>query len=169
MDKKDGLIRLYTRVYSRGRSVKLLKLLGTLAVVYVVLGFTAVNLELLIKREYSECVRLCAVAAIPFVTVSLMRYVINMPRPYETLDFLPFEDMRTQRKAGKSFPSRHVFSAFLIGSLLTPYSIPLGVMTLLVGVFIAVERVLLGIHFPLDVIVGGVIGIASGLIGTLFL
>lgn len=169
MDKKERLIRLYTRVYSRPGSVALLKLLGTLAVVYVILSFSAVNVTLLLSGEYLECVKLCTVAAIPFLAVSAMRLLLNVPRPYETVDFPPFEAMKGERKAGKSFPSRHVFSAVLLGTLTLAHSIPLGIMTLVIGVFIGVERVLLGIHFTRDAVVGGIMGVLSGVIGILFL
>ena len=103
------------------------------------------------------------------MTVSAMRFLLDVKRPYEIFDLAPFEAMKRERKAGKSFPSRHVFSAFLIGTLVLFYSVPLGIVTLLVGAFIAAERVMLGIHFPEDVICGGIIGIASGLVGILFL
>ena len=169
MDRKERLIRLYTRVYSRTRSVALLKMLGAIAVTYVALSFGVINLSLLLEAKYSECARLCAVAAIPFFVVSVMRLLLNAPRPYETIDFAPFDTMRKERKAGKSLPSRHVFSAFLIGTLTLWYSVPLGIVTLLLGVFVGIERVMLGIHFTRDAVVGGIIGVLSGVIGILFL
>ena len=169
MDREEKLIGLYTRVYSRQRTLAILRLLGALGVVYVVLCFLLPVAWLLTEREYAECLKLCSVAAIPFAAVSLMRSFLNVQRPYEVIDFAPFLRMRKERKAGKSFPSRHVFSAFLIGTLVLFYSVPLGIVTLLVGAFIAAERVMLGIHFTRDVIYGGIIGIASGLVGIPFL
>ena len=169
MDKRERLIGLYTRVYSRPKGVALLKLLGAVSVAYVVLAFTTVNLGLLLDGKYAECARLCAVSAIPFAAVSAMRFVLNAPRPYEAVDFVPFALLRQERKSGRSFPSRHVFSAFLIGTLALSYSVPLGVITLLVGAIIALTRVLLGIHFTRDALVGGIIGVLSGVIGMLFL
>ncbi len=169
MDREEKLIGLYTRVYSRQRTLAILRLLGALGVVYVVLCFLLSVAWLLTEREYAECLKLCSVAAIPFAAVSLMRSFLNVQRPYEVIDFAPFLSMRKERKAGKSFPSRHVFSAFLIGVLTLPYSVPLGITALLIGTFIALERVVLGIHFVRDVVFGGIIGIASGLIGILIL
>lgn len=169
MDREEKLIRLYTRVYSRPRTLALLRLCGSVGVAYVVLCFLSIAAWLLVEREYTACLKLCAVAAIPFVAVSAMRFLLNVERPYETMDFAPFEAMKRERKAGKSFPSRHVFSAFLIGTLTLFYSVPLGIVTLLIGAFIGTERVMLGIHFTRDVICGGIIGVVSGLVGMLFL
>jgi membrane-associated phospholipid phosphatase len=98
-----------------------------------------------------------------------MRYLINSPRPYEVFDIDEFKVMREERKSGRSFPSRHVFSAFLIGMLWLPYSVPFGVAALMLGAFLGLQRVLLGIHFIRDVITGAVIGIVSGLVGILIL
>lgn len=169
MERYERLIGLYGRVYSKPTRVKLLKIAGAVSVVYVVTVFAALLLSLIIDKSYLECARLAVMAAVPFALVSLMRYFLDVQRPYEVIDFQPLIEMRAVRKAGKSFPSRHVFSAFLIGTLALYYSPLLGAVTLLVGLFIAIERVMLGIHFTRDAILGGVIGGLSGVIGILIL
>ena len=169
MERDERLTRLYIRVYSKEGSVRCLKLLGSISVVYVVLAFLTACALVGFRDGLIGIVRLITVSAIPFFTVSLMRLFLDFKRPYELIDFEPFEAMRKERKMGKSFPSRHVFSAFLIGVLLIPVSVSLGILTLIVGSFIAIERVLLGIHFTKDVVVGAIIGVLCGIIGTLFL
>ena len=102
----------------------------------------------------------------PFLAVSAVRFLINAPRPYELYDFY---EKKPKEKHGKSFPSRHVYSAFVIATLAFVYSIPLGVSLALIGVSLAAARVLLGIHFIRDVLCGALIGTVSGLIGIFFL
>ena len=46
-----------------------------------------------------------------FLALSRIRKLINSPRPYEVYDILPLIPRDGQ---GQSFPSRHVFSIFLI-------------------------------------------------------
>ena len=46
-----------------------------------------------------------------FVGLSVVRKIINAPRPYEKFDMPPVLEKDTK---GKSFPSRHVFSVFII-------------------------------------------------------
>ena len=46
-----------------------------------------------------------------FIAVSVFRYIVNRPRPYEKFDMPP---VITKDTHGRSFPSRHVFSAFII-------------------------------------------------------
>ena len=110
---------------------------------------------------------LLAVSGCPFVAVSLLRYLIDAPRPYEVYDLSGLGLEVPRHKSGRSFPSRHTFSAFLIGTLLLPGVPSLGAVVLLVGICLATSRVLLGIHFIRDVVSGAVIGVIAGVLGAL--
>jgi membrane-associated phospholipid phosphatase len=169
MERRERLEKLYERVYSHPRLVSALYILGSVAVVYVILGFVTVVSALVLDGAYLDCAKLLALAAIPFAVVSVMRFILSSDRPYEVIDLAQFEKMRATRKKGKSFPSRHVFSAFLIGVLSFSYSLLLGIIVLALGAFIALSRVLLGIHFVKDVVVGALIGVLSGVIALLIL
>ena len=160
---------LYRRVYSMPSLVRFFKIVGAVSVFFVAGVFAYGVGVLLFFGEFIYVTNLVLVAGIPFAVVTLMRYLINSPRPYEVLDIDEFKVMREERKSGRSFPSRHVFSAFLIGMLWLPYSVPFGVAALMLGAFLGAERVLLGIHFIRDVIAGAAIGIVSGFIGILIL
>ena len=98
----------------------------------------------------------------PFVLVSLFRKWHDAPRPYEALDIDPLIAKDTR---GKSFPSRHVFSVFVIAvaaSLLSPVATA---ALCLAGLVMAYIRVVGGVHFPRDVIAGALIGVIFGAIG----
>ncbi len=146
-----------------------LKIISALAVFFVAGVFAYGVGVLLFFGEFIYVTHLTLMAGIPFVAVTLMRYFINSERPYEVFDIDEFKEMKKERKSGRSFPSRHVFSALLIGILWLPYSVPFGVAALILGAFLGVERVLLGIHFIRDVLAGAVIGALSGLVGILIL
>ena len=169
MDSREQLINIYRRVYSMPRLVRTLKITGAFATFFIAGVFLYGIGVLLYAGEYLYAAHLCTVAAIPFVAVSLMRLVINAQRPYEVFDLEELMPLREKRRNGASFPSRHVFSAFLIGVLWLPYSVPFGIAAIILGVYLAVERVLLGIHFIKDTVVGAVIGAISGLVGILIL
>lgn len=98
------------------------------------------------------------VPAIMFVLVSVFRYLYNAPRPYELYDFTPIYDKKT---VGKSFPSRHVFSAFIISLMMLHFNIALGVVFLAFSIILAIVRVLAGVHFIKDVLTGALISICS--------
>ena len=168
---KECLSRLegmYKKVYSRPITVSVLSYLGYFLVAFVVLSF-CYTLYLAYSVGTWDCVRLVAAAGVPFLFVSVIRRVLNFPRPYERYDFSQLGIENLKSKQGESFPSRHVFSAFLIGVLIFPYAPTLSLFNLVAGCAIAVFRVLLGVHFPRDVIVGAVIGVVSGALGMLIL
>ena len=64
----------------------------------------------------------------------------------------------------KSFPSDHVTAAFALAIPLFFVSWKWGWFGILVGVITAFCRVVLGVHFPSDVIAGAVIGAGWGLL-----
>lgn len=104
--------------------------------------------------------------AVPFAAVSVIRRLINAPRPYEMPDFVGH---LPKKKGGCSFPSRHAFSIFAIGSLCLFVNLPLGVITLVFGVIMCFCRVVLHLHFVRDVVCGALVGIISSVIGALIL
>jgi len=138
-----------------------MKIADTVAVALCALAL-AVTLGLLLFSEPLEALKLALVLLLPFIAVTLLRHLINAPRPYEL-----FELTVPRHREGHSFPSRHVFSAFAIGTALIFYGVPLGVCTLALGVLIAVLRTLLGLHFIRDTVAGALIGVSTSLIGML--
>ena len=106
--------------------------------------------------------RALLVPGVSFVVVSLVRRALNFPRPYEALDIDPIIHKDTK---GKSMPSRHVFSIFVIAMAFL-WIVPwLGVVLLVLGAALACVRVIGGVHFPRDVLVGAIVGILCGILG----
>ena len=96
------------------------------------------------------------------IIVTVLRALINAPRPYEVYDYSPAVAKSTK---GKSFPSRHTVSAFIIAMAFLYIDVKLGVIMLFVAALIGVVRVLAGVHFIRDVISGAAIGILAGVLG----
>lgn len=104
-------------------------------------------------------VPLVGVTAVGFVAVSFFRRRFNAPRPYECCAIAP---LIARDGAGKSFPSRHTFSAFAIAASWFVTSAPVAAVLLVAAGVLAVCRVLGGVHFPRDVVAGALIGSATG-------
>jgi|SRR5699024_2606866 len=148
-------------IYRHQYGPQMLKLINKIvtAIVYctypVFLFILAYNHDIMLWRALLT-------PGISFVLVSIFRNIFNAPRPYETLDILPIIKKDTK---GKSFPSRHVFSVFVIATTIYQIFNTLGVILFLIGIVLAIIRVLGGVHFPRDVIAGAIIGILCGILG----
>ena len=105
------------------------------------------------------------ISATGFVILSLLRKKINAPRPYEEWDIKPLLD---RDSPGQSMPSRHVFSASIISMACLHASLSVGVILLVLSALLGLVRVLGGVHYPKDVVVGYICGLVWGVLFFLF-
>ena len=108
-------------------------------------------ISLLLKRD-TLLPQAVLVPAVSFVVVTLFRKIVNEPRPYEKYDLPPV-------------PSRHVFSVFVIAVTVFVRNPVAGCILAMIGIMIAVIRVIGGVHTVWDVTAGAAVGILSGVIG----
>lgn len=102
-----------------------------------------------------------SIPASGFVILSLFRKKINTPRPYEEWDIKPLLD---RDSPGQSMPSRHVFSATIISMACLHASLSVGVILLVLSALLGLVRVLGGVHYPKDVVVGYICGLVCGVL-----
>ena len=100
-----------------------------------------------------------------FVILSFLRKKINAPRPYEEWDIKPLLD---RDSPGQSMPSRHVFSATIISMACLHASLSVGVILLVLSALLGLVRVLGGVHFPKDVVVGYICALVWSVLFFLF-
>ena len=100
-----------------------------------------------------------------FVILSFLRKKINAPRPYEVWEIVPLLD---RDSPGQSMPSRHVFSATIISMACLHASLSVGVISLVLSALLGLVRVLGGVHYPKDVVVGYICALAWGVLFFLF-
>lgn len=107
-------------------------------------------------------VRSVLVPAVSFAAVTVFRYTLNAKRPYEVTGEKPIIEKETK---GKSFPSRHVFSAFMVAMTYMQTDIVTAVALMALGVALSVIRVFGKVHYVRDVVAGAIIGTLLGWIG----
>ena len=105
------------------------------------------------------------VPASGFVMLSLLRKKLNAPRPYEVWGIVPLLD---RDSPGQSMPSRHVFSATIISMACLHASLTMGMICLILSAILGLVRVLGGVHYPKDVVVGYACGLVWGVLFFLF-
>lgn len=165
MDEKRQPPEYIEAVYSRPRAVTALTLISR-ALVALTAAVFVFSAAVLLLDEWTVGCAYIFFTGVPFVAVSLVRAVINSARPYEVY-LMPEGFIGTGRRSGRSYPSRHVFSSFVIGVMSFAVHPILGILLLLFGVCLGACRVLLGIHFIKDVLAGALVGVFSGTAGML--
>lgn len=94
------------------------------------------------------------------ITVQVMKYLWSVPRPAALFDDIHVVG-ETLRAA--SFPSAHTATALALFYVLSQGgNIRLKTLLLILALSVGYSRVYVGAHFPIDVLVGGIIGYLSG-------
>lgn len=147
------------RSYPNG--IRIINILNKFTTSLVYLAHPVSLIILLINRD-KRFWNVLVVPAISFILLTFFRKAVNAPRPYEVLDIDPIIKKNTK---GNSFPSRHVFSVFVIAMSIYYVWPSVGIVLMFIGIIIAIIRVIGGVHFPRDVIVGALMGIGCSIIG----
>lgn len=163
--KKETYLAIFKKIKSVNHGVELVCFIGKIMTYMTAVIYLLSVVYTFIRGEIKETAGIIIVPAVSFLLLSLFRVKFNAKRPYEIYEFEPLIKKDTE---GKSFPSRHVFSIFVIGSTLWCVYPYIGTVIMAAGVVLAVIRVIVGVHFPKDVIAGAVIGYLCGLFTMLF-
>ena len=151
---KETYIKMTAPFRENARAAKKLEIIKNIATYTVFIAYPIFVLYLFFTASTSLA-RAVIAPLDGFIVVSVFRYLVNRPRPYEKFDLPPVIPKDTH---GKSFPSRHVFSAFIIAFTMI-ICVPsaslfwfIGIVLALLAVVIAVVRVISGVHYISDVI-----------------
>jgi membrane-associated phospholipid phosphatase len=102
--------------------------------------------------------RLWLAIAVTFIVVDdVVKPFFERPRPFEAMTEITLIDARPD---SPSFPSGHAAMAVagaLAGSRILPFS---GAMLWPLAAVVALSRIYLGVHWPTDVLAGGLMGLA---------
>ncbi|MDO5516514.1 MAG: phosphatase PAP2 family protein [Clostridium sp.] len=128
----------------------------------IVVAIYFLSILFLILRRDSRLILFVLIPAMDFIFITLFRKYINAIRPYDKFNFTPV--VKFEHGKGKSFPSRHTASAFIIAMACLYINLYLGIFMLLLAVLIGLTRIISGVHFIKDVAAGMFISIILGYI-----
>jgi undecaprenyl-diphosphatase len=93
----------------------------------------------------------------------LMKTMVERPRPCITIDEVEGIRLLAGCTTSSSFPSNHAVNASVLATLAGLYARPLLVPATIVALLVIYSRVYVGVHYPLDVLAGSLLGIAVAL------
>jgi len=134
--------------------------------IYIILLAAAVLL-LLWKRSWQEKLKIILIFSIVFIISYLIIIFIFHPlwprlRPFDGL----FNVNQLVTESGLSFPSKHATFAFFIATFTLGFNKRAGGWLIAFGVLVCLGRALVGVHYPLDVLVGAIFGSLMGWVGV---
>ncbi len=88
------------------------------------------------------------------ILCKILRKLINRKRPY-----LVFKTLNLPKKEDASLPSNHTASSFIISFMFLYVYPPLGIIMIALAVLVSLSRIIIGIHFPLDILSGFLISL----------
>lgn len=65
---------------------------------------------------------------------------------------------------GSSFPSQHAAVTMVIGVVIFSLNKALGWIFIFISLLVGISRIILGVHYPLDIIAGWVLGVLLGIL-----
>lgn len=96
------------------------------------------------------------------IPVHFVKKMFPRKRPYLMIEATKHPEEPLQ---DHSFPSGHTTAIF---SVLIPYILSMPQLSLILiplGICVGISRVYLGLHYPSDVVAGGILGTAAGILG----
>jgi len=125
--------------------------------------FTAVYIGLIVYTYINHISLLAPILAIPLIVLALnigLRKAIKRTRPYKKHNLvLPFKT-----KDKYSMPSNHVASAVIIALMCFFVYMPLGIIMFVVSLVTGISRIIIGVHYPLDILSGVLISLFLGVV-----
>lgn len=113
-------------------------------------------IALLLWQRSKKIIPVIIAPALAFVLVQGFRYFYFRPRPFEALEI----DSLIYHSASSSLPSMHATSAFVIATAIWYIHKKAGTYLLLLAVVTGISRVMVGVHFPFDIVLGALLGIS---------
>ena len=136
----------------------------------VILGLIGLLFYLLSSKENTQVlIGVLFAITVSDLVLSILKGAYFRPRPYQTLTpNLPL-NLPLGQDEGSSFPSGHATRAFAVAALITMQKGKKYLPLIVLSAGVAVSRVVIGLHYPSDVLAGGFLGIVLAAISVTFL
>jgi len=156
----EGLFRILNQVPAAAASVltpvsHLFLPAGIIAVVVLAVVYVVAR-----NRSVLPVAAGAAAAGLAWALAHAAKAIADRPRPYEVIADAV---LRQQPAHGTSFPSSHTAVTLAVAIALVPFAArPLAAVGIGYAVLVGWSRMYLGVHYPLDVLAGAGIGMATG-------
>lgn len=117
----------------------------------------AIIIPLIYRRDYVYAVLTAGTGAAAFIFVYIVKNIFIIPRPYIAFHLTPLV-----LDGGYSFPSSHVTVIMALTILVWKVNRKWGIVFLIFTILTAFSRMIIGVHYPIDVFAGACFGVVIG-------
>ncbi len=130
-----------------------------LAAIFIFLFFSKNH-----RKQHRTMVLVSTMSAITalYVVKPLIVFFYAAPRPFMVLDINPLIKVMTIENL-QSFPSGHTLFFFALGTAVFLFNKKIGIWFLVAATLISLSRIYVGVHWPIDILAGVVLGVLTGI------
>ena len=157
-------ISIFQFIYGLSHRNFLLDTLGIFCAEYVPYLLVLIFLVMVFYEEgrrrklYLFCEAALAILVSRGLLTNIIRFFYYHPRPFETFGFVPLI-----AESGASFPSGHAAWFFALAMIVFFHHRKWGAWFFFWAIVMGIARIYVGVHWPLDIVGGAVVGICSAL------
>lgn len=120
----------------------------------------------MLKRVWQVLVAAAAGIFARFVVKGIIIHFAPHPRPFVKFEnVIPLVSKDVIEKM-HSFPSGHTIFAFAIAVVIFSYNKKVGGLLLALSFLMGIGRIMVGVHFPIDILFGIILGILVGIVAV---
>lgn len=119
---------------------------------------SAILIPIFIRRDFMYSILTFGGAAATWIAVYIIKNIFMISRPFVSLNITPLF-----METGFSFPSSHVAVIACLTIITWKLNRKIGILFLIFTILVALSRMIIGVHYPIDVIAGGCFGALIGL------
>lgn len=156
--------KLFYSIFNFTNNNKTAKALGIFIAEYSQKFFIAIyviGIFLVYTSNFNSVIKF---VVIPFITLlynSFLRYKLNMPRPFVKEGITSLTD----HEASGSCPSNHGASAMIIAIAYFAVNPYIAAALIVLAVITGISRIMVGVHYPFDIVLSWIIALVIGSIG----
>ncbi|HPV70382.1 MAG TPA: phosphatase PAP2 family protein [Candidatus Magasanikbacteria bacterium] len=153
--------RLMRLINGWAKHYKLLDYFGVFCAVYLIWIMVALALSLFFyipkninRLKYLFVLLASSVGA--YLISAVFGFIYGRARPF--VGFNGLNQLIATSFSHKSFPSSHSTLAFALAFSVLFFNRPLGILMLILAILVAWGRVFVGVHYPMDILGGAILG-----------
>lgn len=112
-----------------------------------------------VKKEKEEALHVILASTLAVAASIILKELFGFTRPF----YLTNVEAQAGYLSAATFPSIHSSLAFALSTTVWMHQKKLGIVLLFLSIMVGLGRILANVHFPIDILVGAIVGVSVAL------